>query len=96
MNECISRDADKYTAAQSGGAIENFDENHIIFTTGDFRQRRLPQDKNSQYGKTLKINKVDSSYEILSIGHRNAQGISKVDENLFLSTEHGPRMGDYD
>jgi len=94
LNECISRNADKYTAAQSGGAIENFDEDHIIFTTGDFRQRKLPQDKNSQYGKTLKISKVDSSYEILSIGHRNAQGISKVDENLFLSTEHGPRMGD--
>ncbi len=94
LNECISRNADKYTAAQSGGAIENFDEDHIIFTTGDFRQRKLPQDKNSQYGKTLKISKFDSSYEILSIGHRNAQGISKVDENLFLSTEHGPRMGD--
>ena len=94
LNECISRNADRYTAAQSGGAIENFDEDHIIFTTGDFRQRKLPQDKNSQYGKTLKISKVDSSYEILSIGHRNAQGISKVDENLFLSTEHGPRMGD--
>ncbi len=94
LNECISRNADKYTAAQSGGAIENFDENHIIFTTGDFRQRKLPQDQNSQYGKTLKISKTDSSYEILSIGHRNAQGISKVDENLFISTEHGPRMGD--
>ena len=67
-------------------SYSNFDEDHIIFTTGDFRQRKLPQDKNSQYGKTLKISKVDSSYEILSIGHRNAQGISKVDENLFLST----------
>ena len=94
LNECIARTAYKYTAAQSGGAIENYDENHIIFTVGDFRQRKLPQDIDSQYGKTLKINKNNSSYEILSIGHRNAQGLSKVGTDLFLSTEHGPRMGD--
>ena len=70
LNECISRNADRYTAAQSGGAIENFDDDHIILTTGEFRQRKLPQDKNIQYGKTLKISKVDSSYEILSIGQK--------------------------
>ena len=94
LNDCIQRTSEGYTAAQSGGAIDNYDEENLIFTVGDFRQRSLPQDLNSQYGKTLKINKDNGSFEILSLGHRNAQGIKKVKDDLFLSTEHGPRMGD--
>ncbi len=94
LDDCIQRTSDGYTAAQSGGALDNFDAENLILTVGDFRQRSLPQDLNSQYGKTLKINKENGKYEILSLGHRNAQGIKKVKDNLFLSTEHGPRMGD--
>ncbi len=94
LNDCIPRTSEGYTAAQSGGAIANYDEENLILTVGDFRQKNLPQDVKSQYGKTLKINKNDASYEILTIGHRNPQGIKKVAEDLFISTEHGPRMGD--
>ena len=94
LNECIPRTSKGYTAAQSGGAIANYDEENIIMTVGDFRQTNLPQDVNSQYGKTLRINKTDGSYEILTLGHRNPQGIKKISKDLFISTEHGPRMGD--
>ncbi len=94
LNDCIPRTSAEYTAAQSGGAIENYDESNLILTVGDFRQKKLPQDITSQYGKTIKINKNDASYEILTLGHRNPQGIKKVSKDLFISTEHGPRMGD--
>ena len=94
LNECIPRTSKAYTAAQSGGAIADYDEENIIMTVGDFRQTNLPQDVNSQYGKTLRINKTDGSYEILTLGHRNPQGIKKISKDLFISTEHGPRMGD--
>ena len=93
-NDCIKRTSEDYQAVQSGGAIENYDQENLIMTTGDFRQRNLAQDKNSSFGKTLKINKNDGSYKVLTIGHRNPQGIKKIGEDLFISTEHGPRMGD--
>ena len=54
----------------------------------------FPQNQNSQYGKTLKINKNNGEYQILSMGHRNPQGIKKIQDDLFISTEHGPRIGD--
>ena len=47
-----SRTNDNYTGIQSGGAIANYDDENLIFTTGDFRQRLFPQNQNSQYGKT--------------------------------------------
>ncbi len=94
LDECIPRTNDNYTGIQSGGAIANYDDENLIFTTGDFRQRLFPQNQNSQYGKTLKINKNNGEYQILSMGHRNPQGIKKIQDDLFISTEHGPRMGD--
>ena len=66
--------------------------------------RALAQDVNSMYGKILKINKEDLDkiiespnsdieLEIFSTGHRNPQGITKINEFIF-SVEHGPKGGD--
>ena len=66
--------------------------------------RALAQDVNSMYGKILKINKEDLDkiienpnndieLEIFSTGHRNPQGITKINEFVF-SVEHGPKGGD--
>jgi hypothetical protein len=80
---------------QSGGRITNFDSNHILLTVGDFRNRSLAQDKKSINGKILKININNSDYEIVSMGHRNPQGLYFDKENNFiLATEHGPQGGD--
>ena len=80
---------------QNGGRIVNFDENHILLSVGDYRNRALPQDKKSINGKIIKINISNSNYEIVSMGHRNPQGLyfDKKD-NLILVTEHGPYGGD--
>ena len=85
----------EFTASQSGGRIINYDTDHIIVSIGDYRERHLAQDQNSINGKILKINKNDSSYEIISMGHRNPQGLYfDREENFILETEHGPKGGD--
>ena len=35
---------------------ENFDDNHILFSIGEYRSRYLAQDLNSTFGKILMIN----------------------------------------
>ena len=64
-------------------------------SVGDYRNLSLAQNKKSINGKNIKININDSSYEIISMGHRNVQGIVYDKKNNFLlSTEHGPMGGD--
>ena len=86
----------EFNAHQSGGRIvlmEN--QNHIIFTTGDYRNRFLAQDPQSVNGKIIKIKGNKNNYEIISMGHRNPQGLLfDIENNFILSTEHGPDGGD--
>ena len=57
--------------------------------------RKLAQDKDSPFGKIIKININTSNYEIVSKGHRNPQGLLYDKNNdLIVSTEHGPYGGD--
>ena len=66
--------------------------------------RELAQDTNSFFGKIVEINlnnldKIIKSKEenldikIFTLGHRNPQGITKINESFF-SVEHGPQGGD--
>jgi hypothetical protein len=85
----------EFAGAQSGGRIIDFDENHILFSIGDYRSRHLAQNKESVNGKIIKININNNDYEIISMGHRNPQGLYFDKENNFiLETEHGPQGGD--
>ena len=85
----------EFTASQSGGRIISFDDNHILLSVGDYRERHLAQKKDNINGKILKININNLSYEIISMGHRNPQGLYFDKENNFvLETEHGPKGGD--
>ena len=96
--ECIhsNDNIDKeFNAHQSGGKIISFDDNHILLTVGDYRSRHLAQDIKSVNGKIIKVNINNGNFEIISMGHRNPQGLYFDKENNFLlETEHGPRGGD--
>ena len=96
--ECIhSRDNidNEFNAHQSGGRIISFDDNHILLTVGDYRSRHLAQDIKSVNGKIIKVNINNGNFEIISMGHRNPQGLYFDKENNFiLETEHGPMGGD--
>jgi hypothetical protein len=96
--ECIhSRDNidNQFNAYSSGGRIQSFDKNHILLSVGEYLESYLAQDKTSVNGKIIKINIKNSDYEIISMGHRNPQGLYFDKENNFiLETEHGPQGGD--
>ena len=67
----------------------------ILFTTGEFRNRPLAQDKENFYGKILDINILTKKTKIVSLGHRNPQGLYYSNKyNFIISTEHGPKGGD--
>jgi hypothetical protein len=96
--ECVhsANNVDKqFNALQSGGKIISLDNNHILFSTGEYRSRYLAQDKQSVNGKLIRINISNNDYEIISMGHRNPQGLYfDKNNNFILETEHGPQGGD--
>lgn len=96
--ECIhsiKNNNNEFNAMQSGGRIISLDNDHIIFSTGEFRSRYLAQNIQSINGKLIKINIKSSNFKIISSGHRNVQGLLfDKDEKFLLFTEHGPAGGD--
>lgn len=95
FDECISRSQLNYTPAASGGKILELDDNHIAVSIGDWLDYSKAQNLDSLFGKVIKINKITKEYELISLGHRNPQGMVFIKEkNIILSTEHGPKMGD--
>ncbi len=73
----------------------------LFVTTGDAEDLSTPQNVNSLAGKILRLN-LDGSIPadnpfpnnpVWSYGHRNAQGLTMVENKLF-SSEHGPASDD--
>ena len=84
----------EFEALQSGGRVTNLDDD-ILLTVGDYRSRFLAQEKDNINGKIIKINSKSLQFEILTMGHRNPQGlIVDKQNNIILQTEHGPMGGD--
>ena len=90
--ECAEGEVD---VSHGGGRIVPFSKDEILFTSGDYYQENKVQNLNSIFGKILKINLITEKYEVVSYGHRNPQGLKYLkNENLIISTEHGPIGGD--
>ena len=84
-----------YPAQGAGGRIVKFDDTNLLFTTGDFRNRPLAQNSKSDFGKVLSISTISGNTKVVSLGHRNPQGLYYSKKNNFIiSTEHGPKGGD--
>jgi len=78
-----------------GGNMEIFKNNKILFTAGDYGSFQDPQNQNSYYGKILSIDLDTKSIDMISMGHRNPQGLFYDSKNdIIFSTEHGPQGGD--
>jgi len=85
--------------AGSGGRMVSYKNNKILLTIGVAKQvvtnKKSAQDKKSFFGKIISIDLTTKDYELISMGHRNAQGLYYNNkEDLIVSTEHGPRGGD--
>ena len=95
IDECKNR-----FVAAVGGNIEKFKNNKILLTIGDHEAYELalendPQNKNSYYGKILSIDLNTKKIDMLSMGHRNQQGLFYDFKNdIIFMTEHGPAGGD--
>lgn len=91
-NECM-------TMIQSGRLAKSNKNNSLfIATAADILVKsdetdNKPQNDNSIYGKILEIDLKSNNYKIFSKGHRNILGLY-IDEEVILSTEHGPKGGD--
>ena len=85
----------EFNQHQSGGRIISLDDNNLIFSVGDYRERFYAQKDDSVNGKIIQINTLDKTYKIISKGHRNPQGLYLDKKNNFIiATEHGPVGGD--
>ena len=85
----------KYTI-QTGGRLERFKDNKILFSLGAAESlKNRVQNMNYLEGKIITIEKASKKFEILSLGHRNPQGLFFVkDKELIINSEHGPKGGD--
>ena len=84
------------TGHASGGRIKRYNDK-IIFTIGSLdtyndASVKTSESLNNPIGKIIAIDK-NKDYEILSLGHRNQQGLTVIDNKIII-TEHGPKGGD--
>ena len=80
---------------QSGGKLISINDNNIVLSVGDYRSRYLAQNRVSVNGKIIRINIDTKEYQIISMGHRNPQGLYyDKGNNFIIQTEHGPDGGD--
>jgi len=86
----------------TGGGWLKLSNNTVLLSTGTptmanvgNKINQTAQSDESLWGKILKLNLVNDKMvvEIFSKGHRNPQGIVKIDKSIF-AVEHGPMGGD--
>ena len=84
----------KIDATHTGGRIAVNQQGKFYLAVPEYGQVDKVNNLNNIFGKILKIKSIDN-YEIISIGHRNPQGLYHDKENdLLIESEHGPSAGD--
>jgi len=79
----------------SGGRFSTYKNNMVLFTTGFSNKDKVSQQLDSLLGKIIAIDKSTKTHKIISMGHRNPQGLSYIKKsNIIFNTEHGPKGGD--
>ena len=79
----------------SGGRFSKYKDNKILFTIGYSNVKKAAQEIDSLLGKIISIDKLTNEHKIISMGHRNPQGLFYIkDLDIIINTEHGPKGGD--
>ncbi len=79
--------------SETGGRIVSYKDNKILVSTGQYFGN--PQKDDNAIGKIIAIDKDTGEYELIAKGFRNPQGLYyDAEEDIILSTDHGPRGGD--
>ena len=68
----------------------------LYLSVGDYMitSPKVSQDPHSSFGKIIEINLETKSTRIISLGHRNPEGLVRTKSGVLWSTEHGPKGGD--
>ena len=92
-----------YAYSSGGGQLANLDQDTLLMANGDYNidnwvnmTDEIPpsQDINSSIGKVLKINFSNKKSKLISLGHRNPQGLFVSSSGIVFQSEHGPNGGD--
>jgi hypothetical protein len=85
----------------SGGRVVVVPPATAFWTSGDFsfdgmhtKGEVMAQDPAAEYGKVLATDLVTGATRVVSLGHRNPQGLVVRADGTILITEHGPHGGD--
>ncbi len=98
-----TNDCSVYYGNQTGGILAHYKENQFVYSVGDWYAYTLkdglrnnkPQEMDSYKGKILQFEINNNKPNILSLGHRNSQGLEyDKDNDILFSTDHGPQGGD--
>jgi cytochrome c2 len=86
---------------QSGGRLAYAPDGKLYMTVGDYevdgldgRLPAYPQVEGASYGKIWRFDPATWTPELVSMGHRNPQGITALPDGSIWSVEHGPQGGD--
>ena len=95
---CLSFE-DPFDDSETGGRLALAPDGDLLLTVGDHGFSGLDgSDPFAQapngYGKIHKISSDGAASEVLSIGHRNPQGLTVDSGGRIWASEHGPQGGD--
>ncbi|MDX1772279.1 MAG: PQQ-dependent sugar dehydrogenase, partial [Planococcaceae bacterium] len=76
-----------------GGRLEIGPDQLLYVTIGDASNPNLAQDPTSKNGKIMRLNE-DNSWSVVSMGHRNPQGIAWNENGEMFASEHGQSAKD--
>jgi hypothetical protein len=93
FEECSSDT--KTNPHMGGGRMVTYLEDNILLSVGSYGLYEQPQNINSIFGKIINLNLINKKFNIISMGHRNPQGLYyDMANDVIISTEHGPDGGD--
>ncbi len=76
-----------------GGRLEIGPDQLLYVTIGDASNPNLAQDPTSKNGKIMRLNE-DNTWSVVSMGHRNPQGIAWNENGEMFASEHGQSAKD--
>jgi aldose sugar dehydrogenase len=95
---CIPvRDETRFIGQQAGGGLVEVRPGILYLAVGDFAHdgvenpRSFAQNPAASYGKIFEIDIAKGTHRIVSIGHRNPQGLTVDSRGRVWATEHGPK-----
>jgi cytochrome c2 len=89
-----------YDDSETGGRLAWAPDGKLLFTLGSLGfaggngQLPFAQSNDADYGKILKLDPATGQRTVVSIGHRNPQGLVVTRDGRIWEPEHGPQGGD--